>query len=195
MELAVTGALLVPVLFALTHFLDAVEGRRGVTLPDPVACPLPRCEPHLGDVSDHLRGDHCRTCGARAEPAAPPSGLSGVRVMALFRMAAIVPDSTRASSRNHRAEGPVCRILRRGKNAHARSVLLGPHINHIPSFSGDPRQRDAGRLCLRHRACRTLRCAPARPLHRRRLLRPPFFRLRGVLNRARDLQKKGIVVN
>jgi len=41
MELAVTGALLVPVLFALTHFLDAVEGRRGVTLPDPVLALFP----------------------------------------------------------------------------------------------------------------------------------------------------------
>jgi hypothetical protein len=35
-ELAATFALLVPVLFALTHFLDAVERRGGVTLPDPV---------------------------------------------------------------------------------------------------------------------------------------------------------------
>jgi hypothetical protein len=41
MELAMTGALLVPVLFALTHFLDAVERRHGVTLPDPVLALFP----------------------------------------------------------------------------------------------------------------------------------------------------------
>jgi hypothetical protein len=40
-ELAVTGALLVPVLIALTHFLDAVERRRGATLTDPVLALFP----------------------------------------------------------------------------------------------------------------------------------------------------------
>ena len=41
MELAVTCAMLVPVLFALTHFLDWVERRPGVTLPDPVLALFP----------------------------------------------------------------------------------------------------------------------------------------------------------
>ena len=41
MELAVTAALLVPVLFALTHFLDAVERRPGATLQDPVLALFP----------------------------------------------------------------------------------------------------------------------------------------------------------
>ena len=36
-----TGALLVPVLIALTHFLDLVEARRGVTLPDPLLALFP----------------------------------------------------------------------------------------------------------------------------------------------------------
>ena len=41
MELAVTAAILVPVLFALTHFLDWNESRRGVTMPDPVLALFP----------------------------------------------------------------------------------------------------------------------------------------------------------
>ena len=36
-----TAALLVPVLFALTHFLDAVERRPGATLQDPVLALFP----------------------------------------------------------------------------------------------------------------------------------------------------------
>jgi hypothetical protein len=40
-ECAATLALLVPVLFALTHFLDWVERRQGVTLPDPVLALFP----------------------------------------------------------------------------------------------------------------------------------------------------------
>jgi hypothetical protein len=40
-ELAATLAVLIPVLFAMTHFLDWVEGRRGVTMPDPVLALFP----------------------------------------------------------------------------------------------------------------------------------------------------------
>jgi len=40
-EFAVSIAFLVPVLFILTHFLDANEGRHGVTLPDPVLALFP----------------------------------------------------------------------------------------------------------------------------------------------------------
>ena len=40
-EFAATIALLVPVLIALTHFLDGVERRRGVTLTDPVLALFP----------------------------------------------------------------------------------------------------------------------------------------------------------
>jgi len=40
-EFAATIAVLVPVLFALTHFLDWVERRHGVTLQDPVLALFP----------------------------------------------------------------------------------------------------------------------------------------------------------
>jgi len=40
-ELAASCAVLIPVLFALTHFLDAVEERHGVALPDPVLVLFP----------------------------------------------------------------------------------------------------------------------------------------------------------
>ncbi|HMK38052.1 MAG TPA: phosphatase PAP2-related protein [Bacteroidota bacterium] len=40
-EFVASIAILVPVLFVLTHFLDAIEGRHGVELPDPVLALFP----------------------------------------------------------------------------------------------------------------------------------------------------------
>jgi hypothetical protein len=88
-ELAVTGALLIPILFALTHFLDAVERRPGVTLPDPVLALFPAVNLTWLTFLIIYAGIIGGLVVLVQNPRRLILVLQGYAVMALFRMAAM----------------------------------------------------------------------------------------------------------
>ena len=89
LECAVSIALLVPVLFALTHFLDAVEGRRGVTLPDPVLTLFPAVNLTWITFLMIYAGIIAGLVLLLRNPQRLLLVFQGYAVMALFRMAAM----------------------------------------------------------------------------------------------------------
>jgi hypothetical protein len=89
LECAATLALLVPVLFALTHFLDAVEGRRGVTLPDPVLALFPAVNLTWVTFLMIYAGIIAGLMLLLRHPRRLLLVLQGYTVMALFRIAAM----------------------------------------------------------------------------------------------------------
>jgi hypothetical protein len=88
-ELAASFALLVPVLFALTHFLDWVERRRGVTLPDPVLALFPAVNLTWVTFLIIYAGIIAGLVVLVQNPRRLLLVLQGYAVMALFRMAAM----------------------------------------------------------------------------------------------------------
>jgi membrane-associated phospholipid phosphatase len=85
----VTFAFLVPVLFALTHFLDVVERRRGVTLPDPVLALFPAVNLTWVTFLIIYAGIIAGLAVLAQNPRRFLLVFQGYAVMALFRMAAM----------------------------------------------------------------------------------------------------------
>ena len=88
-ELAATLAILVPVLFALTHFLDWNESRRGVTMPDPVLALFPAVNLTWLTFLVIYAGIIVGLAVLVQNPRRLLLVFQGYAVMALFRMAAM----------------------------------------------------------------------------------------------------------
>ncbi len=88
-EFAATFAILAPVLFAMTHFLDAVERRRGVTLPDPVLALFPAINLTWVTFLIIYAGIIAGLAVLVQNPRRFLLVFQGYAVMALFRMAAM----------------------------------------------------------------------------------------------------------
>jgi hypothetical protein len=88
-EFGVTVAVLVPVLVALTRFLDFIEGRRGVTLPDPVLALFPAVNLTWFTFLLIYAGIIAGLIILVQHPRRLLLVLQGYALMALFRMAAM----------------------------------------------------------------------------------------------------------